>query len=107
MFAHTRAALAHFGAELRDTLPHLVVSVHAFGSRVRGDHRGDSDLDVLVVVRERTLEVERSIIDLCVAHEQRSGISFDPVIKDVATFDLERQRHTPFYQNVSAEGLPI
>ncbi len=72
MFAHTCNALAHFGAEVRDALPHNVVSVHAFGSRVRGDHRGDSDLDVLVVVRERTLEVERSIIDLCVEHEQRS-----------------------------------
>ena len=63
--------------------------------------------NVLVVVRERTLEVERSIIDLCVEHEQRSGISFDPVIKDVATFDLERQRHTPFYQNVSAESVQV
>ena len=81
--------------------------MHAFGSRVRGDHRGDSDLDVLVVVCERTLEAEQSIIDLCVEHERRSGISFDPVIKDAATFDLERKRHTPFYQNVSSEGIPI
>ena len=107
MFAHTRSAVAHFGAELRDTLPHLVVSVHAFGSRVRGDHRGDSDLDVLIVVRERTLEVERSIIDLSVEHERRSGISFDPVIKDVATFELERKHRTPFYKNVSAESIPL
>ena len=107
MFAHTRNTLAQFGAELRDALPELVVSVHAFGSRVRGDHRGDSDLDVLVVVGERTLEVERAIIDLCVEHERRSGIGFDPVIKDVATLDLERKRHTPFYQNVSTESIPL
>ena len=107
MFAHTHNALAHLGAELRDSLPEIVVSVHAFGSRVRGDHHGDSDLDVLVVVRERTLEVERAIIDLCVEHEQRSGISFDPVIKDVVTFDRERERHTPFYDHVSTESIPL
>ena len=56
---------------------------------------------------ERTLEVEQAIIDLCVEHERQGGISFDPVIKDVATFDLERERHTPFYDSVSTESIPL
>ena len=55
--------------------------IYAFGSRVRGDHGGESDLDLLVVVGERTPEVERAVIDSGVEEELRSGIPFDPVIK--------------------------
>jgi predicted nucleotidyltransferase len=107
VFSHTRAALGRFASELRDTLPDLVVSVRAFGSRVRGDHRGDSDMDILVIVRRRTVEVERVIIDLCVEHERHSGVSLDPVIKDETTFERERRHHSPFFENVSRESIAL
>ena len=45
-----------FREQLRDMLPELaerfgVAELGLFGSRVRGDHRPDSDLDVLVAFR--------------------------------------------------------
>ena len=49
-------------------------------ARRRGDHRGESDLDLLVVVAERGPEVVRAVVDSCVEEELRSGIPFDPVI---------------------------
>ena len=81
--------------------------IYAFGSRVRGDHGAESDLDLLVVVAKRTPAVERAVIDSCVDEELRSGIPFDPVIKDSASFALERRYHSPFYENVSREGIAV
>ena len=78
-----------------------------FGSRVRGDHGADSDLDLLVVVGTRSQEVERAVIDCCVEEELGSGIAFDPVIRSSATFALERRYNSPFYQNVARDGVSV
>ena len=107
VYAHTRQAVARVGAAIRARLKNDVRSIYAFGSRVRGDHAGESDLDLLVVVRQRSREVERAIIDSCVEEELGSGIAFDPVIKDSASFALERRYHTPFYENVSRDGIAV
>ena len=107
MYAHTRQAVTRVGAAIRARLKNDVGGIYAFGSRVRGDHAGESDLDLLVVVRQRSREVERAIIDSCVEEELGSGIAFDPVIKDSASFALERRYHTPFYENVSRDGIAV
>ena len=111
MYTPTRQALARVGVAIRARLESSddvrLEGIYAFGSRVRGDHGGESDLDLLVVVGERTPEVERAVIDSCVEEELRSGIPFDPVIKDSASFALERRHHSPFYENVSREGIAV
>lgn len=45
-------ALSTYIADLRAAEGSAVESVHLFGSRARGDHRADSDVDVLVVYRD-------------------------------------------------------
>ena len=44
---------------------------------------------------------------LLMEEEERSGISFDPVIKDAAAFDLERRYHSSFYENITNEAIRI
>lgn len=112
MYAPTRQALERVGAAIRARLATRpddvrLEGIYAFGSRVRGDHTGESDLDLLVVVGERTPEVERAVIDSCVEEELLSAIPFHPVIKDSASFDLERRHHSPFFENVSREGIAV
>lgn len=107
MYAHTREAAARVGAAIRARLQDEVKDIRIFGSRVRGDHGGDSDLDLLVVVGARTQEVERAVVDSCVEEELRSGIAFDPVIRSSATFALERRYNSPFYQNVVRDGVSV
>ena len=46
-----RDLVRRFEARVRDALPGRVERVVAFGSRARGDHAEDSDLDVAVFVR--------------------------------------------------------
>lgn len=112
MYTPTRQALARVATTIRARLENnpgdvRLEAIYAFGSRVRGDHGGESDLDLLVVVGERNPEVERAVIDSCVEEELRSGIPFDPVIKDSASFALERRYHSPFYENVAREAIPV
>jgi predicted nucleotidyltransferase len=81
--------------------------MYAFGSRVRGDHMEGSDFDVLVIVHQRTVAIEEAIMEVFVEEEIRSGISFDPVIKTAHSFELEKQLHTPFFENIQKEGIQV
>ena len=107
VYQYARVILEQIGTSLRADYPGQIVSIHAFGSRARGDHSGDSDFDVLVVVRERTIDLEEQIISRFVEQERTNGISFDPVIKSVESFEQERRYRTRFYENIMSEGIPV
>lgn len=79
--------------------------MYAFGSRVRGDHSGWSDFDILIVVRDKNPEIESGIVDVVVDEEMAEGVNFTPVIKDVRSFKLEEKHHSPFYERVTEEGV--
>lgn len=105
MYIHEKESLSRITEKLKKSFSDRIVSVHAFGSRVRGDHDQWSDFDVLVVVRNKGPRIEFEIIGIFVDEELESGTSFTPVIKDVRAFDLEKKFHTPFYENLAKEGI--
>jgi len=107
MYTYEKEILKRIAEKLKDRFQERIVSVHAFGSRVRGDHDEWSDFDVLVVVRERDPKIETEIISIIVDEETKSGLSFSPVIKDVRSFEMEKRFETPFYSNIIKEGVRL
>ena len=105
VFEYARKSLEKISATLRKAFPDRIVSITAFGSRVRGDHTGESDFDVLVVVENRSPELEDRILSVFVEEEMRSGVSFDPLIKSLESFELEKRYGTAFYENITSEGV--
>jgi len=105
MYTYEINILKRIIGKLKERFSEKVVSVYAFGSRVRGDHNEWSDFDVLVIVRDKTPEVEAEIISIFVDEEIESGLSFTPVIKGIEAFELEKKFHTPFYENLMKEGV--
>jgi predicted nucleotidyltransferase len=105
MFVHEKKALKRVTEKLKKRFPNRIVSVYAFGSMVRGDHSEWSDLDVLVIVRDKTPKIEASIINIFVDEEMQSGIPFSPLVKDLGTFEMEKKYKTPFYENIMKEGV--
>ena len=107
MFSYERQALVRIAASLRERFADRIAGFYAFGSRVRDDHDAWSDFDVLVVVRGRDSRTEAEIIGLIVDEEVKAGVSFAPVIKDARAFGLERELHSPFYESIMREGVPL
>ncbi len=76
-----------YRAQLKAMLPELaekfgVAELGLFGSRVRGDNRADSDLDVLVTFRIGERVSLFTIGGLATALEEGLGVSVDLAIKD-------------------------
>lgn len=105
MFDYERNILNRITERLRERFSERIIAVYVFGSRARGDHEEWSDFDVLVIVKDKTPEIETEIISLFVDEEIQSGISFSAVIKDIKAFEMEKYFNTPFYKNIMREGV--
>ncbi|MBX3398671.1 MAG: nucleotidyltransferase family protein [Gemmataceae bacterium] len=75
-----------FRAQLHAMLPELadrfgIATLGLFGSRVRGDQRSDSDLDVLVEFRPDARPSFFTLGELALSLEERLGVSVDIALK--------------------------
>ena len=76
-----------YRAQLKAMLPELaekfgVAELGLFGSRVRGDHREDSDLDVLVSFRPGAYVSLFTLGELQITIEESLGVAIDLAMKD-------------------------
>ncbi len=76
-----------------------------YGSRARGDERTDSDWDILILTDYPTgLEKENIFRNKLYDLELETGESFS-VFAYSKTEWFTKQKITPFYQNVTQEGI--
>ena len=99
--------------EIKKRLPQDVMAhiqkVIAFGSRVRGQGDEDSDLDLLILVDQKTSELEGEIED--VAYQVMWDHDFKPIIS-IKVFTEGGYRNFleegfSFYKNIEREGVAL
>ncbi|WP_372947369.1 nucleotidyltransferase domain-containing protein [Mariniphaga sp.] len=82
-------------------------NVILYGSRARGDERQDSDWDILILTDYPTsLETERKFRNQLYDLELETGESFSIFVYSKQDWQT-KQRITPYYQNVIAEGVSL
>lgn len=78
-----------------------------YGSRARGDERQDSDWDILVLTDyPANLITERKFRDKLYDLELDTGETFSVFVYSKKDWQT-KQKITPFYHNVSLEGVQI
>lgn len=84
-----------------------IMSISVFGSKVRGDSGPESDLDVLIVLRERDLaqidQFYRVLLDIELAHAAR--LSFK--IMSDREYLKNQELGSPFVEAIRREGVAI
>ncbi len=82
-----------------------VVRVIFFGSRRRGDFTGDSDFDILVVVRD--LRHRKEIIQVLHDIELGLEIPLSPTIYTEKEYVINRDMKSAFIKNIENEGVVL
>jgi len=107
MFLSEKNALKKAVQKLKNIWGDNLVSIIAFGSRVRGDYSEESDFDILVVVKKRTFDIIDMTNDVFGKVERITGVPFSVVVKGKEVFDKEKKYNTSFYRNLVREGIVL
>ncbi len=96
--------LNQFCKHLNHVCPGMVDKVILYGSTARGDNRPDSDMDVLVLVKDKKRIDRDKIYDFVIDAELEHGIDISVNIYECDQFNQLISLKAPFASNVVKEG---
>lgn len=91
--------LAEFGQDVSD--------VRLFGSKVRGEAKLDSDVDLLVLVGRPDYALKHAILWLAAEVSLAYTVLLSPRVVPPAAWQRMSQADTLFYRTVCAEGISL
>lgn len=78
-----------------------------YGSYARGDYRKDSDVDIMVLLKDKPdLKDENYVDDISYDHFTSHNIFFTVILQTANQFESVLDFY-PFYRNVQNEGVPL
>jgi uncharacterized protein (UPF0332 family)/predicted nucleotidyltransferase len=96
-----RKGLAHFLERLETECGDRVQRVVLFGSRARGDHDAESDVDLLVVMAE---EQDKVVVDRLIPRED---VVFFTLTLSEAKYRRYQRLQLPLYVNLRRDGIEL
>jgi type I restriction enzyme M protein len=102
-----RAWLDAYRRALDEKFPGLVEEMILFGSKARGTATADSDLDLLVVIREGDWRVKDAVATPGYELEIGTGVVSSIMVFTKEEWEKRRQEKAPFWQTVSRDGVEV
>lgn len=105
-----REVADRFVEQVRKLLKTKLSRIILYGSYARGDFKDNSDIDLMILVRDMSeneiRNVEEKLCDIAFDIELEKTIHISAVVKDAIQFETWKDV-LPFYSNVSREGVEI
>jgi hypothetical protein len=102
-----RAALDEYVGRLRAKYADQVVLVRLFGSKARGDFDAESDIDVLVVVKNSDWRFsDQVVVEVCDPNIEYNVV-LSPIILSWDEYQRMQAYRAPFYQEVQRDGIDV
>jgi len=102
-----REAVNSFVKQLQENLGDQIVDIRLFGSKVRGDFRGDSDIDIFILVKERGSDIEDMVSKIEVDHDIEYGLPLSTVLYSLFEYHKNKELGSFFFENVEKEGVVL
>ena len=100
-------AVKAFVAAIRKNLKDEVLEIKIFGSKVRGDYFQDSDIDTLIVLRERSRPFIDTLYEELLAFELEYDSKISLTIFSQSEYQHNLDVHTPFMESLANEGVTL
>jgi len=94
-----------FVKELREKLGDEIVSIRLFGSKVRGDLYQDSDIDIFILVKEKTPHIREKASDLVADYIFDYDIPLSIALYDLFEYKKNKELGSFFFESVEKEGI--
>lgn len=100
-------AIKQFVKLIKTALGENLIDIEIFGSKVRGDFTQESDIDMLIVVKNRTLDVMDKVGDIASELIFKYNLPLSPVVFSEYEYKINTDMSSPFTLNVKAEGVKL
>lgn len=78
-----------------------------FGSKARGDSTKDSDIDLLLVVKEKSLQLRRNIYDILFELDPYYELKISILIYSKAEYQKNEELRSSFIENLEKEAVVL
>jgi predicted nucleotidyltransferase len=102
-----KRAVEQFAKLVRAALGENLIDIEIFGSKVRGDITKDSDIDILIVVKNRTIDVMDKIAQFTSELNLEFNHFLSPVIFSEYEYKVNKDMASPFTLSIEREGVVL
>lgn len=96
-----------FAQKLKDSFGENMLFMELFGSKVRGDFSHGSDIDILLVVREKTPEVRDMIFNILFELDPYYEFKISPIIYSDFEYKKNEELESTFVETIKKEGVML
>ena len=102
-----RKAVFEFSRLLRQQFGPLVKEIILFGSKVRGDSKKNSDLDILIVLHNLSWEIKKAISELAAEENIKHNVVISTIRYASDAWENPIIKASPFVMSVKKEGIRL
>jgi predicted nucleotidyltransferase len=102
-----KEAIRLFAERIKNSLTDNITSLEVFGSKARGDFQKDSDIDILIVLKEKSLESKKSIFDIMFEVDPYYDLKISPRIMSLYEYQKNKEMHSFFIEYIEKEGIKL
>ena len=100
-------SLAKMSSDLHGVFGNSMYKVILYGSYARGEQEPDSDVDIALILKDKSTEsIHDRMIDVVVDYELDLGVTLSVVPIEMDQY-IEWRLTLPFYKNIDKEGITI
>ncbi len=96
-----------FVEELRNRLGNEIIKIVLFGSKIRGDFSEESDIDIFILVKEKTSSIMDKVGDLTADYIFDNDLPLSPVLYDLFEYQKNKELGSFFFETVEKEGISL
>lgn len=94
-----------FVKELKEKLGNKIICVRLFGSKVRGEFKEDSDIDIFILVKEKNPQIRDIIAEIEVDYDIKYNLPISTVLYSLFEYKKNMELGSFFFENVEKEGI--
>ncbi|OHB89510.1 MAG: hypothetical protein A3D13_02830 [Planctomycetes bacterium RIFCSPHIGHO2_02_FULL_40_12] len=95
-----------FTSRLKSVLGKDLILVKLIGSKARGDFGNESDIDILIIVKDYLSDKEK-VIDILYAIDPYFEVMISPVIYSEFEYNKNKELESPFIIKADKDGINL
>jgi len=102
-----KKALNEFSSLIKNALKMNLFDIKLFGSKSTGKFHDESDIDILIILKERNENYLDIISDVLLDIELKYESGISPVVLTTTEFLANQKHQTLFYSEIARDGVTL